>query len=313
MALLTPVRVLYIGGTGRTGSTLLEKMLAQLDGVFAAGELTWLWYGLRGHGRCSCGEPLRVCPVWSAVFTEAYGGVDEIDPEEMMALRHRFRSVHLPLMVTGRLHDRYLRRLGPYPERLERLYRAIQTVTGAGVIVDASKEPHYSSILRTRPGLDVRFLHLVRDPRAVAHSWARTRTERGFGEGHFMERRGAVKSAVYYDVSNVASEALWKNRGGRYRRLRYEDFVADPVAAIAGAGELMGEEWDAGSFVRGSRAELAPIHSAWGNPNRFDGGTVTVSADEQWRTEMAARRRLASSALAGPVGRRYGYPLWARA
>ena len=34
-----PVRVLYIGGLGRSGSTLLDRMLGQLDGVWSVGEL----------------------------------------------------------------------------------------------------------------------------------------------------------------------------------------------------------------------------------------------------------------------------------
>ena len=72
---------------------------------------------------------------------------------------------------------------------VEQLYRGIARSTGARLIVDSSKEPHYSWILRQATDLDVRFLHLVRDPRAVAMSWRRPRAEPGLGGAATMELR----------------------------------------------------------------------------------------------------------------------------
>src|SRR4028119_1802817 len=57
---------------------------------------------------------------------------------------------------------------------LERLYRAIQRVSGAGVIVDSSKRFSYAVLLSLLPFGDLRVVHLVRDSRAVAYSWARS-------------------------------------------------------------------------------------------------------------------------------------------
>ena len=37
------VRVLYIAGSGRSGSTILDRTLGQVDGFFSAGELCNLW------------------------------------------------------------------------------------------------------------------------------------------------------------------------------------------------------------------------------------------------------------------------------
>ncbi|HEY7174058.1 MAG TPA: hypothetical protein VH442_03990, partial [Micromonosporaceae bacterium] len=38
-----PVRVLYIGGWGRSGSTLAERLLGEMADVTGAGEVTHLW------------------------------------------------------------------------------------------------------------------------------------------------------------------------------------------------------------------------------------------------------------------------------
>jgi len=48
--------VLFIGGLGRSGSTLLDRMLGRLDDVWSVGELVHLWErGLSQNNRCGCG------------------------------------------------------------------------------------------------------------------------------------------------------------------------------------------------------------------------------------------------------------------
>lgn len=316
-----PPRVLYIGGTGRTGSTILDALLGSFPGVFSGGELAFIWrFGLSGAGHCSCGEVLVDCPVWSAVVESAFGATGEAaryDAARMVALRRRFWSVHLPLMVSARSRRRGIARLEEFPDAVERLYRGIAQSTGCRLIVDSSKEPHYSYILREGTGLDVSFLHLVRDPRAVGLSWSRARAEPGLGAGATMERRGVVRSSVYYGVSNVAAEALWA-ASDRYAFLRYEDLVARPREVVAAIGRFAGVELDVDATIdeQGS-FERAPLHSAWGNPNRFERGRTTLRADDAWIEQLDRPRRVALTALNAPLALRYGYPLrtgghWAR-
>lgn len=37
------VKVLYIAGWGRSGSTILDNVLGQVEGFFSGGELSYLW------------------------------------------------------------------------------------------------------------------------------------------------------------------------------------------------------------------------------------------------------------------------------
>ncbi|MGH2812195.1 MAG: hypothetical protein ACRDI1_05730, partial [Actinomycetota bacterium] len=95
-----PVRVLYIGGAGRSGSTLLDLMLGQLPGFFAAGELKYVWdRGLLRNELCGCGSSFRECPFWTAVGTEAFGGWDALDAAEVSRLATAVdRHACLPVM-----------------------------------------------------------------------------------------------------------------------------------------------------------------------------------------------------------------------
>ena len=299
------MKVLYIGGAGRTGSTLLERLLGQADGVFAGGEMTFLWYALVGGGRCSCQQALADCPVWSPVVSRALADTP-LTPADLVALRGRYWSLHLPLMVVPAAHRAFLRRLGPYRDVVARTYRELRAETDSRLIVDASKEPHYSAILDSLPDLEVYFLHLVRDPRAVAHSWSRRKVHGGFGPEHGMPLRGLVSSVVYYWVSNVAAEAIWRSRPDRYLRVRYEDLMADPEGTLASIWVFADEPVDT-SFLAGRRATIGPLHTAWGNPNRFERGEIELQADDEWRREMTWWRRMISATLTWPFLWRYGY------
>jgi hypothetical protein len=305
------VRILYIGGTGRTGSTLLTNMLGQYPQFFAAGELAFLWrYGFLNNGKCGCGRPMRECPVWEAIFAAAYGNADKVDAAEMVRLRSRFNSKHLPLMLTKNMRKRLLQRAGEFPPTVERLYHGIAQATGSRIIVDSSKEPHYSYILRTLPTLEVFFLHLVRDPRAVAFSWKEHRKkESGFSDETMMEERGAVVSSTYFDVSNIAAELIWARSPDHYLFLRYEDFLKSPEESIRMIGGFVGEDIDPGLIINDGQLMLGQSHTAWGNPNRFEHGSMRLKTDEAWRSAMPRQRQLAVTALTLPLMRHYRYPI----
>src|SRR5438270_11044874 len=79
-------KVLYLAGTGRSGSTLLARILDRNDGVFAAGELRYFWQrGLLEDRLCGCGEPFSRCPFWSEVMERAFAGEDALDAQGVVA------------------------------------------------------------------------------------------------------------------------------------------------------------------------------------------------------------------------------------
>ena len=50
------LKVLYIAGEGRSGSTILGNILSQIDGFFSVGEMHHIWdRGFIENWRCSCG------------------------------------------------------------------------------------------------------------------------------------------------------------------------------------------------------------------------------------------------------------------
>lgn len=300
-------KVLFIGGTGRTGSTVLDRLLGSCPGWLSGGELAFFWrYGIRDGGLCACGEQITKCDVWSKALSLASGD-KPVDAVRMIELRRRFWSLHLPLMVLPRFRTHRLDLLEEFPNVVERLYSSAMEVTGSRVLVDSSKDTHYSYILRERTNLDIYFLHMVRDPRAIGHSWQRIRPEKGFEGRVQMERRGIAKTSLYFSVSNIAAETLWKGCRDRYRLLRYEDFVADPAYVCQEIASFVGEDIALEGVLSGFTFQPGAGHTAWGNPNRFDHQPATIRPDNAWRSEQSSWRSHLQGTLVAPIARRYGY------
>lgn len=297
------VRVLYVGGTGRSGSTVVANALGGLDDAVSVGELRFLWErGIIQNRLCSCGEPFAACPFWREVLHTAYGDAvpDAANVHERLTERTQLRR--LPTL---------LRAQQPAPADLAAvltpLYRAIATVSGKRVVVDSSKLPTYAALLAGCPGIALDLVHLVRDPRAAAFSWQRKKELTDRAKPSFMEQRGVVKSALLWTAWNAGLERAWRGQTS-YLRVRYETFARHPgdtLDQIAREFGLTGAQ----RLVDGEgRLNLPRNHTVAGNPARMNTGPTAVRVDNEWASAMPHRDMTTVAALTAPLLGRYGYP-----
>ena len=313
-----PVRVLYMGGSGRSGSTLVERLLGALPGVCNVGEVIPMWErGLLQGERCGCGVPLPQCPFWREVGNVAFGGWDTFDVPKFLALKRSFdRNQHIPKLLaaggSSRLWSSPVTRRAAreYAAVYARLYRAVQQVSGCAVTVDASKHASLAFCLRTSPDIDLRVVHLVRDSRAVAYSWTR-RLKRPEAEGaaaaspRYFPAVSPARSAIRWNIVNLGLDLLART-GTPTRLVRYEDFIAAPLAGMRQLADFAGVHPDL-SFMSDTGADLGPPHTAGGNPMRFATGRIEFRRDDAWRSQLNADARTVVTTLTLPLLARYGY------
>src|SRR6185503_16180466 len=158
--------------------TLLDLLLGSMPGVLSMGEVNTIWARTaKGVDRCSCTEPLDLCPLWSAVDASVRAADPSFEPRRARRDQHslgRLRNV-AGLHATRLLDGTARRRLGEFVRRRSAFYTAAARESGCGVLVDSSKSARYGLLLRQVPGLRLRYINLVRDPRAVAYSAYRRR------------------------------------------------------------------------------------------------------------------------------------------
>jgi hypothetical protein len=307
------VTVLYTGGHGRSGSTILAQALGQIPGFANVGELWQIWYrGLQENERCGCGQPFYSCEFWRAVGDEAFGGWDNVDVDKMVAFRPylkrpRYRPHYILAAKTGirsRKMNTLLKECEPV---LERLYRAIQSVSGARVIVDSSKLMSYAVLLSLLPFADLRVVHLIRDSRAVAYSWARSKESDVVAGGRLMPRLNPVQASRAWSIQNYSYSSL--SGFAPLLRLRYEDFVNAPAFCLTETLVGLGFDDEAGSLgvIRGREIPLSVDHTVSGNPVRFRTGNIELRPDEEWKAKMSRTDKNTVTALTAPLLLKYGY------
>ena len=230
----TPVRVLKITGSARSGSTILDIVLGNHPHIESVGEVNKLvrtgWISresLRGIEQkslrrpiCTCGKRLDVlyvdtldeaCPFWSRVRRE---WVERTDPESIESypkLRGNFertRSVSLVQQYLRLLYEKRRRSASfrSYAGLTRAFFESIRAVSGKPVIVDCSKIWLRAVALGMTPGIDLYVVHLVRDGRGViASKISSYREDRraGIAWGHKDRPMGkmVVRRRVVYLVS----------------------------------------------------------------------------------------------------------------
>lgn len=302
-----PVRVAFVAGWGRSGSTLLDRMLGQVHGLVSCGELREIWQrGPLEDRRCGCGVSFSQCGFWRDVGEAGFGGWDHVDADRLARLRHRLdRAWTLPLLYHTPKQGRMAEDLREYRSAFERLYRGIAAASGANVIVDSSKLATHGLILRTSGGIDVRVIHLLRDSRGVVHSWSK-RMERGDSEdGELMRRYGPLPAALRYDLYNAAAMSL-EGLGLPYLPVRYEDLVRGPRVTIRRILDHVGAR-DELSFLSDGSVQLGVDHLVDGNPMRFKVGQVQIRVDDAWKESLEEPARRQTTLLTYPLLRHFGY------
>jgi hypothetical protein len=279
-----------VGGAERSGSTLLTDLVSASCNGFNAGELHILWRSISQGRSCTCGDTLMVCPVWSEVVRVALRSSALEDA-------HHAASVE----ATGPRQRHCLMRGWSAPISSEvvalrsRTERAIADVTGCDLLVDNSK---ISAVVLTaaRVEREMTVVHLVRDPRAVAHSMANPKVD-PFNHGRLMASTKYYRTAVHWMGVNLAFERLEAERRGTVRcRIRYEDLVASPERELRRAG------------IEGPvpPAPSGGGHAVSGNPWRFNPSSA-IRPDDRWRKDLPRAHRRTVETLTFSLMLRYGY------
>jgi sulfotransferase family protein len=298
-------KIIFIGGAGRSGSTLLDMLIGQMDGFCSTGEVRFIWDRCFGQNQlCGCGKPFKECDFWVEVVKEAFGGFEGIDHARIEELRRPAES-----RVSNEVNGTS-KHLAPYREYFDAcstLYGAIHKVSRCEFIVDSSKNIVHGFILSNIREIDLFTVHLIRDSRAVAYSWRREKIRPEIHwEKKFMAQRGILKSASRWNSLQMLAQKLRRTSQG-YTLLRYEDLVRMPEGSLSKLFADLGIERPSLDFLDGLHANLKTSHTVSGNPVRFTNKEIKIQPDMQWQHAMARHQKWLVTLITWPLLLKYGY------
>jgi hypothetical protein len=304
------LRVLYVAGLPRSGSTVLGYVLGKLPGTIFVGELAFFWRRFAAGELCSCGKPLPDCHFWSVVVGMAFGQLTREQATELNKLEQRVvRRLRVLGLAPVRWSTHWAKRINVLLEERHRLYRSICDVANAECIVDSGKEVTFGSMMARLNNTSFSTIHLVRDPRGVAFSWQKQ--VRSDSEPGDMPRSPALKTAARWMSTNLFVQFSLRRLSSAYSRVRYEDLVAypDDIArqiSCAAANAAGSYRW-ADQRVRRANEH----HLVGSNPGvrRYLGGDLKLMLDEEWRTGLPRGQQWLVTAVCGGLMAAYDYPL----
>lgn len=252
--------LLYISGTGRSGTTILEILLGANPTMAGVGELTHIFEdGFLANEPCSCGAAAHDCVVWGDVIARCAWSRREVAGIMSLVRRlehHRF----FPVIATGR---------GPrdavseYLDVHRRLLTILHDVTGASTLIDSSQYAARALLLAGGLGDDVQVLTLTRRPSGIMAS---------FGKPNPDEQRPktVVGTLAYYCYVMSCLRVVRGILGHSVHQVTFEKLKANPVRTLEEigrwaeldvsqvAGQLeRGELIDVGHIVTGNRLRKA--------------------------------------------------------
>lgn len=250
--------ILYIMGTARSGTTILEILLGNNPGHINVGEVTYIFTdGYVRDVACTCGRPTSACALWAEIRRRA-GWTDD-DVRALAALTRRTDwHTGLPAALLGRWRgDDFAR----YAAAECHVFSSVGALTNARVVVESSVyAPRALALARAWPGA-MRILCITRDPVGILASFRKRDTEEQ------LPKRTLRAFLYYMFVLLELRVAMW-----RLRRpvliITFEELMRDPDGTLARIERWSGLDLqESRRRVREGEA-LRPGHIVTGNRMR---------------------------------------------
>jgi hypothetical protein len=275
-----------------------------LDGsgrIASTGELTYLQDDAGATDRhCTCGAAYGQCARYAGWLATRPG--NEADRVRGIERRGNLRRLLGGIVAAEEARD--------YRAYAQSLFGHISAVTGAELIVDSSKSARDAAgrplALSLLAGLDVRILHLTRDPRHTVQSYV-SRGSNWVLEGHRAPRPFETwRPILGWTMANRIARRLGREIGAeRYLHLKFEDVLADPVSALGRIGAFAGIDLgDAIERIAASRPLVAG-HMVGGNRARLR--PQTIRPDSSAPSRLPQAHALCLKVVSRPLARELGY------
>lgn len=305
------IPVLYIIGSGRSGSTILSAILGNHPKIYCGGEIHYLVeHGWLKNLYCSCGEKGRECKFWSQVLQEWEANLGSVTLEEYCRLQKLF-EVPKNISCWQRLWAER-KKLSPefktYTELTQQLFSAIQKLSGKSIILDPSKNPARGFALSLMPQLEVNFVHWIRDARGVAFSLQKEfEKNEGLGIDRNYTSQALWRSAFFWNIINLLAEwVIVQNNPNKCIKLCYEDLLTNPNLVLEKIGQLINQDLTSLAEALKDEKILTLEHNIAGNRMRMQ-KTVKLQPDLEWIDNLPVRKQQLLWLLTGWLASKYGY------
>ena len=296
------MKLIYIAGDNRSGSTMLDMMLAGHSEITSLGEAHQLrayatkdtrYYeqtaGDRAHDMvCFCGEDLESCEFWQGVQKELGRPLESLDLK-LSFLRSDLKNKPVKFLqkkilwmlfnLFPSLYDRAIIHRVVGGEHIGKesriLYEAVAQVSDTRYVMDSSKNPNRMCSIAKEIPQDMKAILLCRDFKGTVYS----KMKRGIP---------MLKAALQWKWTVQKMERYSQNLPEKnVLRVKYEDICEHTEREIRRICGFLELDFESTMLKR----NIDGLHHLGGSPSKYAGKNEIIRLDRSYETHLTPVQR----------------------
>lgn len=270
----------------------MATVLAKAPQLLTIGEIHQFLDYLVNQKQCACGQQLSNCAFWSPI---AESITDRYSLEQLQDLKQRTEAAESHL----NLPKAFLKTDKEFVAFFANFHQILANHYPNKVFLDSSKYVGRALQLSRIKSLDLKVIYVVRDIRGVAYS---------FGK-QVQTPKSPLKALNYYGLINFVSLMAQFILGKkRVRRVKYEDFVANPQPTLESLQEFLNIDLKNVQTALKNNDPFEMPHIIAGNRLKHN-KTIKLRPDLDWKENLSGTRKVAYYLLSLPLQLIFRYPI----
>ncbi len=276
--------ILYIMGTGRSGTTILEILLSNNSDIFGVGEITHIFQdGFINDEICSCGKPASICEHWSTVRQKCEWTDADIPKLNQLFINIAWHT-QFPKVAANRVpKDQKIL----FEKTNKCLFQMSAKISGAEIIIDSSKYAGRALELARAFPTKVKIICLTRSPAGLVKAFKKTDAAE--------QKPKSLPATLFYYIYTIACFRIvaWMLKS-RVLRIRYEDMISDPDKILSKIESWANIDLSQTKNILKEKQWLEAGHIVTGNRLRRQGRVKFKPGEQQIKTEGFLTRSVVS-------------------
>lgn len=287
--------LIYVYGSGRSGTTLFTNLLDLKTGFIGIGELNRGFYHL--NKKCSCGKVVSYCLFWNQVISSIEVDLD-LDSSQFHGLLSNMEKKRFFLLSIIGLRKKHFIQ---YKKFNRKLIKCLKLKSNNRIPIDSSKNIMRYFLLQ-RSLLKINVTHIIRNPRAVLISNINmySRVNMRKSKSIFRFKCFLVLYAlISWNITNMLGFFM-RFKNNSYTLVKYENLANNPEKQINLYLKKINLEIHQNNLVSES-------HIIYGNRMTYNFAIDNVKIDKEWQKKFKWYHELILQILTFPTIWLYGY------
>jgi hypothetical protein len=238
------------------------------------------------------------CEIWHKIgskFLDSQGHYNSNWMYEYQTHIEKQRAIWKQVLGIYRHHENLQYQLYMY-----NIFKNLQELSLCTTVIDSSKSVGRALALLKNNKLDVKVIHLVRDPRGLYYSFQK--------KDVITPVKNIFSVATYWNTTNILADLIKIHyRKNKVIRIRYEDLVTKPYKTIDQIGQFLNENLADVKEKIENDEPLERAHIVSGNRLRTQKSALKLKPDLEWKKKLKFHQRNFLSIACFPLMLTYGY------